>query len=290
MEILKLVPDKINTYYEPFLGSGVVFLNVVNSIHPRKVVINDINESLILLYSVIKSRTLLTKVETQCKKIGKIYAKLSVSKRKEFYNSVRNLFNKLKKQHGKIIERTVLFYFLMKTMFNGMYRENSDGDCIQTVGNKWKIMMDCDVTNIETIHNLLKSVKLEMHSKCFSDILKNAIKGDFVYLDPPYIPTDDRIFGDSRRDIFRISGQRSFTGYNKKGFNEEDHINVMKTFIDLDKRGVKVMLSNSYNTKYIQFFKKRGYNIYPVKVNRLLCAKSSARYSNKFNEVIITNY
>ena len=288
-KLLELMPNKINTYYEPFLGSGVVFLNVVNTIHPRKVVINDINDSLILLYSVIISRTMLTKFENQCKKLGKIYAGLSIQKRKEFYSLVRDKFNKLKKHHGKIIERSVLFYFLIKTMFNGMYRENKSGECTQFISDRWKIMMDCDIDKIEEIHKLLKSVKMEMYSKYFSDTLKNTTKGDFVYLDPPYIPTDIEIFGDLSKDIFKTSKQKPFVGYNKQSFDNEDHMNVIKAFIELDKKNVKVMLSNSYNTKYINFFRRKGFNIHPVKVNRLISVKS-ARYTNKFNEVIITNY
>jgi DNA adenine methylase len=289
-KILELMPERINTYYEPFFGSGVVFLNVIHDIHPREVVINDINKSLVTLYSVLKSRTLLSRFESQCVKLGEEYANLSVARRKEFYISVREHFNKLKKGSGSKIAVAVLFYFLMKTMFNGVYRENKYGDCIQSVGDKWKVMMDCDIDKIETIHKLLRSVKLKIRCQYFSDVLDNAIKGDFVYLDPPYIQTEARIFGDSKYDVFATSKQKSFTDYNKEGFSDEDHINVVRTFVKLDKKGVKVMLSNAYNKKYIEFFKKRGYNIYPVKVNRLCGRNSSKRYANKFNEVIITNY
>ena len=48
-DIIKLLPTmKINNYYEPFLGSGVVFLNIVNILHPRYT--NTYNEIIAINY------------------------------------------------------------------------------------------------------------------------------------------------------------------------------------------------------------------------------------------------
>ena len=44
----------------------------------------------------------------------------------------------------------------------------------------------------------------------------------------------------------------------------------MKAFLELDKKGVKVMMSNAYNTGLIKIFKAKGFKIYPMKVNRVL--------------------
>ena len=48
--IIPHVPTDYNTYFEPFAGSGAIFLHLA----PKKWVINDINEDLINLYKTIK--------------------------------------------------------------------------------------------------------------------------------------------------------------------------------------------------------------------------------------------
>ena len=50
-EIRKHLPKSINTctYYEPFVGAGAVFFEL----QPKKAVISDFNEQLILTYKVI---------------------------------------------------------------------------------------------------------------------------------------------------------------------------------------------------------------------------------------------
>ncbi len=44
------MPKQYNTYFEPFIGGGAVFLAVA----PQKAVINDINEQLINLYRQLR--------------------------------------------------------------------------------------------------------------------------------------------------------------------------------------------------------------------------------------------
>lgn len=50
-QILGILPDKFNKYYEPFVGGGTLFFELA----PSNATINDNNEELILLaYKVIK--------------------------------------------------------------------------------------------------------------------------------------------------------------------------------------------------------------------------------------------
>jgi DNA adenine methylase len=287
-ELLKLMPDKFNNYYEPFFGSGVVFLNVINTFHPKKVVINDINVSLCSLYKILKSPSLITEFKTECKKLEKKYNNIkSVDQRKNFFIRIRNIFNKEKKNSPKCV---AYFYFLLRTMFNGIYTRNRKGELISGFGKgeDIELMSEEKLKRMKIIHHLLTSGRMEIHNKYFTDVLKKATKGDFVYLDPPYVPTDTKLF-DSNKDVYQVSGSKATSGYGLQ-FNDEDHENVMKTFLDLDRRGVKVMMSNAYNTKLIKFFKQKGYNVYPMKVNRLISRNASTRYTNRFNEVVITNY
>lgn len=49
-EISPLLPKKITTYVEPFVGGGAVLFDL----QPKKAVINDFNKELINTYKVIK--------------------------------------------------------------------------------------------------------------------------------------------------------------------------------------------------------------------------------------------
>ena len=58
------------------------------------------------------------------------------------------------------------------------------------------------------------------------------------------------------------------------------------TFVELDKKGVFVMLSNSY-TPFIKDIYK-GFKQVPVQASRFVNAKASGR--GKINEIVILNY
>ena len=49
-DITPLLPKRITSYCEPFVGGGAVFL----SIQPSKAIVNDLNSDLILVYETIR--------------------------------------------------------------------------------------------------------------------------------------------------------------------------------------------------------------------------------------------
>ena len=49
-QIMRCVPKKFSTYYEPFLGGGAVLFEL----QPKKAFVNDINNELINIYNVIR--------------------------------------------------------------------------------------------------------------------------------------------------------------------------------------------------------------------------------------------
>lgn len=64
----------------------------------------------------------------------------------------------------------------------------------------------------------------------FETATQNAKRGDLVYFDPPYVP---------------LSPTESFTGYTADGFGYEEQVRLRDLFVDLTKRGVYVIVSNS---------------------------------------------
>ncbi|PIT85588.1 hypothetical protein COU36_02375, partial [Candidatus Micrarchaeota archaeon CG10_big_fil_rev_8_21_14_0_10_59_7] len=97
-----------------------------------------------------------------------------------------------------------------------------------------------------------------------------AKKGDFVYFDPPYHP---------------LNGN-SFTGYTRNGFAEEEQTKLKRVFEKLDKRGCKLMLSNS-DAAFVRSLYD-DFEIRTVKARRAINCKGEKR--GEINELIVVNY
>ena len=63
---------------------------------------------------------------------------------------------------------------------------------------------------------------------CLENISKNFDKNDFIYMDPPYAPENDK----------------SFVSYTEGGFNKENHLKLFEIYNNLSKE-LKLMMSNS---------------------------------------------
>ena len=183
--------DKEN-YIEVFLGSGVVLLNVLNNkdeLNYKKFYVNDINTNIINLYLMLQNKPsiFIKKIKILINK----YNKLSINDKSAFFYKMREKFNsKIKTE-----EKTILFYFLMKTGFNGVYRENSKGKFNVPFGRKEKVVIKEDYF-IE-ISNLIQNV--EFYNLPFEKFLsemkkKKVLNNSFVYCDPPYLPDDMLVY------------------------------------------------------------------------------------------------
>lgn len=237
-EIKKHIPDNINTYYEPFVGAGAVFLDL----QPQTAVINDINSELINCYKVIRDNP------------EKLILELSkfVNSEEEFYK-IRNWDKEKNYEKRSDIEKAARTIYLNKTCFNGLYRVNSKG-YFNTPYGKYKNPSFIQEENIYNLSKYFKSAKIQFLNKDFENVLKEAKKGDFVYLDPPYYP---------------INKTSSFTGYSQNGFSEKEQIRLKSVLDILNSKGVFFLLSNSCcdfiknlykNYEIIEIFAKRNIN------------------------------
>jgi DNA adenine methylase len=251
-------PKEYGKYFEPFLGGGAVFYDL----QPKQALLNDINISLIGAYKDIKSQP--QAVIKELRKLSKKYSLLSVDERKEFYYSIREKFN----IKTPSLLRTAYLIFLNKTCFNGMYRENSSGGFNVPFGT-YKNPKILDEENILAVSSLLS--KATLLSGSFKEAVKSAKKGDFIYFDPPYYP---------------VTKTANFTSYNSNGFLEKEQEELRDLFVELDKKGCFVMLSNSYSDYISKLYK--GYEQNVVTANRAINSKGSGR--GKVKEYLILNY
>jgi DNA adenine methylase len=241
-----------NTYFEPFVGGGAVFFDLL----PKKAELSDLNNELVVTYNTIKHDV----------------DDLIASLKKHTYE--KKYYLKMRAKDPKKMSDTDVasrFIFLNRTCFNGMYRVNSKGGFNVPFG-KYTNPVICDEENLRKVSEVLREVTIRRQD--YKEILKKAKKGDFVYFDPPYYP---------------ISKTSSFTSYTADAFLEKEQTELRDTFVELHKRGCYVMLSNS-DTPFIDelYSGLTGVNVAKVFAGRAINSKASRR--GKISELLVTNY
>lgn len=254
-EIRKYIPKKYYTYYEPFVGAGAVLFDL----QPNKVVINDINSELINTYKVIQNN------------IDDLIVELRKHKNDpDHFYKIRDLDRSEDFEKLTSVEKSARLIYLNKTCFNGLFRVNSQGQFNVPFG-KYKNPQIVNEAVLRAVHNYLNTANVTILNEDFEKALSKAKKGDFIYIDPPYDP---------------LSNTSSFTGYNLDGFNRDDQERLRDVFEELDKRGCKVLLSNSA-TDFIKDLYK-DYHIEIVSASRNINSIASKR--GKIDEVLVMNY
>ncbi len=253
MDALKArLPEDFNHYYEPFIGGGALFFELHRTLQ-GKAYLSDTNFDLVMAYSVVQRapNELLELLREHAQKHSE-----------EYYYKMRDRHHL---QNPAEIAARLLY--LNKTCYNGLWRVNSKGEFNVPIG-RYKNPGIIQEENIWACNQVLKDVEIQ----CFNFDKIKPNESDFVYFDPPYHPTDDT----------------SFTRYAKLDFTEQNQVRLRDFALDLYKKGVKVMLSNS-DTKFIRdLYKNKPFKIATVQAPRFVNCKSNKR--NPVNEVLITNY
>lgn len=182
-EIISFFSTQINTYYEPFLGSGAV----LGHLKPKKAVVSDINKPLIALWKDLQKSP--QKVLEDYKKHWGLLQK----KGHTYFYKIRDQFNKK--------QAPTDFLFLTRTCVNGLIRYNKNGEFNNSLHHTRKGMHP---DRLEKIifdwYSLIKDYKfLDFDYRAAT---KDAKRGDFIYLDPPYFNTGVRYFGAIDYDEF----------------------------------------------------------------------------------------
>ena len=277
-EINKLYPvelgKNINKYAEIFLGGGAVLFDILSKYKLDEVYISDKNLELINTYKSIRDNVdILIK---SLKEMEEQYIPLNNEDRKIYYYEKREEYNSLKiNSEVNNIEKAILFIFLNKTCFNGLYRVNKKGKFNVPMG-AYKKPKICDEENLKNVSLTLRNVKIVYAD--YRESEKFIDDKTFVYIDPPYRP---------------LNITSSFTSYTENDFNDKEQIELAEYINVLNKKGAKIVISNSdpkNNDIDDNFFDKLydNYNINRVKATRMLNSNASLR--GAINELLITNY
>ncbi len=283
-KLLKAIPKEMNNYHELFVGGGSFLMMVLWAKSKGFITINgsinayDLNEALISTYINISDNKdeLFEKVKElqktflECDAEGTVNRKAnnkeeSITSRESYYYWIRKQYNEQKDKTS--VESSAYFIFLNKTGFRGMYREGPNGFNIPYGNYKNPKLVEEDELNY--ISELIKDVNF--YNSDFSESFKNVSnEKNFLYMDPPYAPENNK----------------SFVGYTKDGFDIEQH---KKLFVltKLISENNMIMMSNS-NVKLIHDnLSKDNFKYEIVSCRRAINSKDPAA---RTEEVIITNY
>ncbi len=245
--------DQIRRHVEPFFGGGAFFFGR----RPDRAVIADVNPSLVGTYCAVRDD-----VEEVIRRLMPLAARHSI----ENYYRVRDRYNQAKNVEAP--DRAAMFIYLNKTCFNGLHRVNKKGQFNVPAG-RYKNPTILNADALRAASALL--ARAEIRNDGFESLLRYAKPGDFVYLDPPYAP---------------VSETANFTAYALGGFGTAEQEKLADVYRALDKRGCRLMLSNSDVPLIRDLYE--GFLVEQIMAPRAINSKGSRR--GRVAEVIVRNY
>lgn len=244
--ILPHVPKDIRNYFEPFLGGGAVFLASRNRI-AGTAYLADLNEHLVCAWIALRD---------QPPRFRDLLELHQSSDSKEYYYEMRSAIP------DDPVEKAARFLYLNGTSWNHLWRENSKTGAMNVPWGDRKFR-GFEPDELYEIASTLEGVSIEHRD--FREILGEASAGDFVYLDPPYLP------------IFTKPGiekepTAKFNKYTAKTFELSDLIELADLCNEMARRGVRWVMSNRDNEVVRELFS--GHHFVSFTAHRALAAQS----------------
>jgi len=257
-QLLPLLPKgaELMRHVEPFFGGGAMFFARA----PERALLCDVNPALVNVYESVREH-----VDEVIQQLELLASGHDVDDARAYYR-VRERYNRSRSMTP--VERAAAFVYLNKTCFNGLHRVNRRGEFNVPAG-RYKNPRIVDAEQLRSASRALARAELRLGS--FEHLLSSARPGDFIYFDPPYEP---------------VSTTASFTAYAQDGFRREDQMRLRDVFAALDKRGCKLMLSNSD----VPFLRDlyRDFNLQTVLAPRAINRDATKR--GMVSELVVRNY
>lgn len=281
-ELRPYYPPQFARYFEPFLGSGAVFLDLHNAglLDGREACLSDVNADIIGCYRAVRDDTseVISALRTH-------EFRYRTHGSQHFYDVRDRLFNPERRTvhmasnpvEAYTASLAAMLIFLNRTGFNGLFRVNARGEFNVPAGRHAKPTI-CDEPNLRALGAALRRPGVELRLSGFDEALEGAGRGDFVYLDPPYAP---------------VSGTARFTSYTSGGFDTGQQELLQRTVIALARRGTRVLLSNSAAPQIRALYQRHrgakmaGLKATTVAARRAINSRASAR--GPVREYLITN-
>ena len=246
-QLLQRMPEHYDTYLEPFFGGGALFFHL----QPERSVIADSNAELINLYQIVADD------------LPALVNALHLHKNEPDYFYALRACDWTTMCRIQAASRTL---YLNRTCFNGLYRVNQKGQFNVPFG-KYANPNFCDEVGLARASSALQKAII-VDSDYKQVLSQHAKAGDFIFLDPPYLP---------------VSQYSDFKRYTKMPFTEQDHHELSEEVAKLQDKGCNVLLTNSNCELVFELYKH--FKIDVVDSKRNINSKADKRVGK---DVIVT--
>lgn len=226
------------TYVEPFLGSGAVFLEMHRRGAYRNALLADSNRDLIRMYRMVRDQP-----------HAVIEAFKEWPQDEQTYYRVRDAA-----QEFTSVQLAARELYLNRLCFNGLYRKNLKGNFNVPWGH-FKKHRPLDEGNLLRVSHALENTTLL--DVAFSDVINMAGDGASLYCDPPY-----------------HGGFTQYTGT----FDWNDQNRLHDDLCLAHERGVKVVASNSWEPEIVELYRSTGkFKVRQISVSRSISCRGDGR-------------
>lgn len=253
--LVALAPERIDTYYEPFMGGAAMFFALAERGRFSRAVLSDANAELVSCYRTLQ---------------GDVDAVVDELRSPRYRNDAVRYYRARDRDVSGLsaVERAARLIYLNRCGFNGLYRVNSKGIFNVPFG-RYRNPLICDEDRLRAAARALRKVKILCVD--FEKALAKAGPRDFVYLDPPYVP---------------VSPTASFTAYAAGSFGPKEQERLAALLRKLGQRSVPALLSNSHCRETERLY--RGLELEVVQVRRAI--NSDGRARGPVGEVLVRSF
>lgn len=230
----RFYPSSFSSYREPFVGSGAVFFDLLGqgALDGHPVTLSDDNADLIGCYQRVADS-----LDAVLAELDRLAAGHAAGGRDHYLRVRDEQFNPRRaawRNSGAEASTyspalAAMLIYLNRTGYNGLFRLNASGEFNVPPG-RYDNPRIVDRPLLSLASRALSSPLVTVRHGGFDRVLEDAREGDFVYFDPPYEP------------LTRTANFRAYTG---RGFSDEDQQRLQQVLIELSRRRVHVLLSNS---------------------------------------------
>jgi DNA adenine methylase len=275
-------PDFSGRYFEPFVGSGAVFFDLLGlgALNGRAVTLSDDNADLIGCYRRVADR--LDEVIAALEGLAAGHA----AGGRDHYLRVRDTqFNPRRaawRADGGDVDRypsdlAAMLIYLNRTGYNGLFRLNASGEFNVPPG-RYDNPPILDRLLLSMASRALAAPAVSLRRAAFDVVLDEARAGDFVYFDPPYAP---------------MSATANFRGYTGRAFSDDDQERLQRVVVELSARSVHVLLSNSTASSVTRLYERnreaRGAGLRAWRVPARRAVNSRAAGRGTVDELVVSN-
>jgi DNA adenine methylase len=280
-ELRRFYPQKIARYFEPFVGSGAVFFDLVSQgqIDGVPALLSDANADLIGTYLRVRDDTdaLIDALDRLAKGHGRDGPAHYYKVRDERFNPGRDRWRTTGGDPAEYpVGLAAMLLYLNRTGYNGLFRLNAAGHFNVPAG-RYKNPRLLNPAGLWRVAEVLRSPSVEVRHLPFDRAVASAGPGDLVYFDPPYAP---------------VSATAHFRAYTAAGFSGCDQTRLRDIAIALANSGAVVVLSNSTAPSILSLYQTRaaqqaGLRCFRVPARRAINSRADRR--GAIDELVVSN-